>query len=122
MSPEEAAVYATTAGIADEVEAAREDELRRWAAELLSLLTEPAHWQILKLARAPGFRLDNRRLARETGASIDAINIVLSRLLRLGLIETDKTGVWRDLTGLKDITPSAFRKFAVTRLSKLVAK
>lgn len=116
LSPEEAAVYAAVARIADENARLREEQLRHWAAEMLALLTQPVHREMLRLSRLKGFRTDSRWIAREAGASVDEVNIALSRLLRLGLLEVASAGVWTDKTGLADITPASFRKFVAERI------
>jgi len=116
VSPEEAAVYAAVGRIADENARQREEQLRHWAAEMLALLTQPAHREILRLARSPGFRADSRWLAQKMAVGVDEVNIALSRLLRLGLLEVKAAGVWVDKTGLEVITPQSFRKYVSERV------
>ena len=52
---------------------------------------------------------------RETGFTADEVNIAVSRLLRLGLIEMHRDR-WRDLTGLAELNPEKFRKLALAKV------
>jgi transcriptional regulator with XRE-family HTH domain len=112
MDVEEAAVWIA-------VEHSQSDADRHWTAEALAV-TEPIHWQILDLSRAPAFRADSRWLARQTGASTDAVNIAVSRLLRLGLLEM-QAGAWTERTGLADLTEPEFRRLALRRVREMAA-
>jgi transcriptional regulator with XRE-family HTH domain len=117
LSPEEIAVYAAVGRMADESSRLREEQLRHWAAEMLALMTQPAHREMLRLSRQKGFRADSRWVAEKLGVKVDEVNIALSRLLRLGLLEVTAVGVWRDATGLAQITPQSFRKFVAERVA-----
>jgi len=85
---------------------------RHWTAEAMGILTGRAHWQILKLSRSPEFQADSRWLAKQIGVSADTVNVALSRLLRLGLLEMN-AGRWTDRTGLALLTESEFRRLAL---------
>jgi len=63
---------------------ARRDPLKMDAARVI---TDPLHREILELARLAEFRADSSWLARVLGTTVDAVNIALSRLLRLGLLQ-----------------------------------
>lgn len=117
LSAEEIAVYAAVGRMADENARRREEQLRHWAAETLALITQPVHREMLRLSRQRGFRADSRWVAEKIGVKVDDVNIALSRLLRLGLIEVTDVGVWRDTTGLAEITPQSFRKFVAERIA-----
>jgi hypothetical protein len=54
----------------------------------MAITSEPAHWRILRLCRTSEFRPDCRWIVGQIGASVDDVNLALSRLLRLGLLET----------------------------------
>lgn len=116
LSAEEIAVYAAVGRMADENARLREEQLRQWAAEMLALLTQPVHCEMLRLSRDKDFRADSRWIAKAAGVSVDEVNIALSRLLRLGLLEVTAAGVWTDKTGLAAITPASFRKFVAERI------
>jgi DNA-binding MarR family transcriptional regulator len=101
-------VDAEEAGVWIAVEHGRAD------AEVLGILTERAHWQILELIRAPEFRADSRWLAERIGVPADTVNIALSRLLRLGLLEM-RGNRWIERTGLIEFTEKGFRRLALRR-------
>ena len=122
MTPEEATVYIAAQHLPDSSTAARQEQLRHWTAEAVGVVTEPAHWQILRLSRTPEFKPDCRWIAHQTGSSVDAINVALSRLLRLRLLKISRAGEWTDLTGLERLTERAFRKLALVRVREEAAK
>jgi hypothetical protein len=49
------------------------------------------------------------------------VNLALSRLLRLRLLEVNEDGKWKDATGLPELTEKEFRKLALKRARKLGA-
>lgn len=110
LTSAEVAVYQALARVADEHVDLEDRRVRQWGAEMLSLLTEPAHFKILQLARSPDFRRDSRWLAATIGIGVDETNVALSRLLRLGILAFDSDG-WRDTTGLSELTPRNFQRF-----------
>lgn len=116
LSPEETAVYVAVARIADERARAANESLRHWAAEMMALLGQPVHRELLRLTHMKGFKSDSRSAARAIGVGVDEVNIALSRMLRLSLIEVSADGVWRDRTGLAQITPQSFRKYVAERV------
>lgn len=116
LSPEEAAVYAAVGRIADENARVKQEQLRHWAAEMLALLTQPVHREMLRLSRLKTFRADSRWVANEVGVGVDDVNIALSRLLRLGILEVKEAGVWVDKTGLSEITLQSFRRYVAEQI------
>jgi len=122
ISPEEAALYIAAEHTPDSQTAERQHQLRQWTAEAMSVVSEPAHWQILRLCRARGFRPDCRWIAGEIGTSVDQVNLALSRLLRLRLLQIKESGQWKDLTGIPNLTERGFRKLALARVRELAAK
>lgn len=98
MDREETAAYMAVAQSPDPEGAAREQHLRHWAAEAMSIVNDKAHWEILKLCHTARFRPDCRSIAEEIGATVDEVNLALSRLLRLRLLEMTARGEWRDHT------------------------
>ena len=63
MSSEEASAYMAAEHVPDGDTAQRLEHLRHWTAEALAIVTEPAHWEIIRLSRTPGFRSDSRWVA-----------------------------------------------------------
>lgn len=122
MSREEAAVYIAGEHVPNAATAARQAQLLHWTAEAKSIVTEPAHWEILRLARTKGFRADCRWIAGEIGVGVDEVNMAFSRLLRLELLEVRSAGKWKDLTGLKSLTEREFRRLALARVRQKAAE
>jgi transcriptional regulator with XRE-family HTH domain len=121
LSDEEAAVYAAVARVLDEQARVSQEALRHWASEMLSLLSDRVHCEILRLTHAKNFKSDSRWIAEQTGVGVDDVNIALSRLLRLGLLETTAAG-WKDKTGLADITAQSFRRYIAERIPNPLTK
>jgi transcriptional regulator with XRE-family HTH domain len=122
LSPEETAVYAAVARIADEQARAASEALRQWAAEMMALLGDAVHRELLRLMHTKGFKSDSRSVAQAIGVGVDDVNIALSRMLRLGLMEVGADGVWRDKTGLSPITAQSFRKYVAERVKSPLAE
>lgn len=118
ISSEEAAAYTAAEHAPDAQTAQRQHQLRHWTAEAMAITSDPAHWQLLRLCRDRNFHADSRWIAERIGVSVDTVNIALSRLLRLGLLEIDSADQWKDSTGLPRITGSEFRKLALARVRK----
>jgi len=72
--------------------------------------------------RQPEFRTDCRWIAAKTGVSVDEVNVAISRLLRLGLLEARSRGRWKDRTGLARLTAGEFRKLALTKIREKAAE
>ena len=122
MSREEIAVYVAAEHVPAGAEAHRQEQLRHWTAEALCIVTERAHWEIVRLSREAGFRTDCRWIAERSGLSVDEVNMAFSRLLRLRLLEVDAGGKWVELTGLSDLTEPEFRKLALDRVREKAAE
>jgi hypothetical protein len=113
---EEIAYYAA-AEIAPDSEVTRQQEyIRHWTAEVQTLFTQSVHGKILALSRSPQFRADCRWIAEQAGTTVDEVNLAFSRLLRLGLMEVKAKDRWVDLTGLPQVSETAFRKLALERI------
>ena len=118
MESEEAAAYMAAEHVPDTKRARREQQLRHWTAEAMSIANGPVHFEIVRLGRRADFRYDSRWMAAEIGTSADEVNMALSRLLRLGLIEISAGGAWRFTTGLEELTEAAFRKLALAKVRR----
>jgi len=122
MSLEEIAVYVAVQYVPSTQVIDRQQQLRHWTAEGLAIVTDPCHWQIVELTRKRGFRGDCRVIAEQVGVSVDRVNVVLARLLRLRLLEIRPGGRWKDLLGLEERTSAGFRKLALVRIRELAAR
>lgn len=116
LTAEEIAVYTAIGRLGDEESRLHQERVRHWAAEALALLTEPVHRELLQLSKQPEFRGDCRWVAGRLGVSVDAVNVALSRLLRLGLLEMIAKGVWCEKTGLGELTTQHFSTFVAERM------
>ncbi|HEV3197311.1 MAG TPA: hypothetical protein VGZ73_05375 [Bryobacteraceae bacterium] len=119
LTQEEAAVYIAAEHVPDDATAHRQHQLRHWTAEALGIVTERAHWEIVRLSRTDSFQADCRWIAQQASLSVDQVNVALSRLLRLRLLEIGPTGKWTDLTGLPSLTERQFRKLALARVRQM---
>src|SRR5436305_933309 len=122
ISPEEAAVYIAAEHVPGPATAERQNQLRHWTAEAAAIVSEPAHWQILRLLRTPEFRPDCRWIAEQAGVTVDAVNIAFTRLLGLRLVEAGPGGEWKDLIGIPHLTERQFRKLALSRIRHKAAE
>jgi transcriptional regulator with XRE-family HTH domain len=87
----------------------------QWMAEATALMTNPAHWRLLHLLKAPDWRPDMRWAAARLGADIDQLNEALSRLLRLGLLNI-QGDEWRAQSGLADADATHVIEVGLARL------
>jgi transcriptional regulator with XRE-family HTH domain len=122
MDPEEATAYVAAEHAPDTVRAEREEQLRHWTAEAMSIVTERVHWEVFRLCRTSAFHYDCRWIAGQIGTTVDEVNLAMSRLLRLRLVEVSAGGVWRDTTNLPELTEREFRKLALARVRQKAAK
>lgn len=119
MEREETMAYVTASHVPEREVLERQEQLRHWAAEALSIVTDRIHFDILRLMRTASFQADVRWIAGQTGASVDAVNLAVSRLLRLRLLEMTESGEWRDRTNPPATTEREFRKAAMARVREM---
>lgn len=122
MSPEEASAYVAAEHVPDAATHGWQEYLRHWTAEAIAVVTDRTHWQIVRLCRTRGFRADSRWIAAQAGTTADAVNLALSRLLRLRLLQLESTGRWSDQTGIVQLTEARFQKLALTRVREMAAE
>jgi hypothetical protein len=121
MSREEAAAFIAAQHLPDDSTAERERHLRHWSAEAIQIAVDRTHWEIVRLSRRAGVRLDCRSLAQQNSVSVDDVNMALSRLLRLGLVRIDGSGKLADLTNLSNLTEASFLRLALIRVRERAA-
>jgi hypothetical protein len=119
---EEADVYVAAESIPDQPTTQRQEEVRHWTAEAFIIVNARVHWEILRLCHTPEFQPDCRWIAMQIGDSVDNVNLALSRLLQLKLLEVSTTGEWIDRTGLPRLTEREFRKLALMRVRQSAAE
>jgi len=122
MTREEISAYTAAQHVPDAASLRREQQLRHWTAEALAIVTDRCHWRIVELARSRGFRPDCRWVAEQAGTTVDAINVALSRLLRLRLLEIAPQGNWKLHLGARNCDEEEFRRRALIRVRELAAE
>jgi transcriptional regulator with XRE-family HTH domain len=121
LTAEEVAAYVAVEHVPDATITKRQEELRHWTAEALAIMKDQTHWQIVRISRMPGFRPDCRWVAKQLGVSTDAVNMALSRLLRLRLLKIETPHRWRVSVGCGAVSEAEFRKYALIRVRELAA-
>jgi len=91
-------------------------EVRRLTADTANLVADWYHWAILELVRLRDFVADCRWIAQVLGLSVDEVNVAVSRLLHLGLLEMNAPGRWTDRSGDTATSYEDFTRAAVQRL------
>jgi transcriptional regulator with XRE-family HTH domain len=119
MTPEEVAVYVAEQHVPDQSLVSRQEQLRHWTAEALAIATDHTHWQIVRVAASRGFRPDSRWIAGKIGVTVDQVNVALSRLLRLRLLEIGPAGKWKSCLYVDE---KEFHKRALFRVRELAAE
>ena len=122
MSTEEVAAHVTAMHVPEAAHSRREEQLRHWTAEAMAILGEPTHWQIMQLAHSKAFQPDSRWIASEIGATVDEVNVALSRLLRLRLLEMTSADRWEALRVRGQNTEKQFQRSALIRIRELAAE
>ena len=74
-------------------------EIRFLTMETVALLSDSSHRTILEMTSMEGFVPDTRWIARALDLSVDEVNMALSRLTRLGLLEMAAPDRWIDRSG-----------------------
>ena len=74
-------------------------ELRQLSRDASLSLAEWHHPAILELTRLASFRADVRWIARVLGLPVDEVNIAITRLARLGLLDMQSPATWVDKAG-----------------------
>jgi uncharacterized protein (TIGR02147 family) len=96
--------------------AAGYSEVQKLAADTASVITDWHHYAILELTRLHNFKPDSRWIARVLDITTDEVNLALSRLIRLGLLEMADRGRWIDRSGDPTTSLAEFSRVAVERL------
>jgi transcriptional regulator with XRE-family HTH domain len=116
IDEEEAAAYLIAACAPEPDAFARARQLRHWAAEAMAIVEDRTHWETILLCASPDFRSDSRWIAEELGVTADQVNVVLSRLLRLGLLEMSADGKWRSRGEFPIQAEKDFRRIALQQV------
>jgi uncharacterized protein (TIGR02147 family) len=93
-------------------------EIRFLAMETVALLSDGSHRAILEMTSMEGFIPDTRRIARALDLTVDEVNLALSRLTRLGLLEMVAADRWIDRSESSASTDTGFAQKVIRRLSE----
>lgn len=101
-------------------------EYRELSLDLFQAIAEWYHYAILELTQVKGFESNPRWVARALGITVSEVNIAVERLQRLEMLEIDRRGRWKDVSGAvtnvkNELTSIALRKLQKQVLEKAVA-
>jgi hypothetical protein len=95
-------------------------EVQQLAHDAASLVTDWYHHAILELLHLEAFRPDSRWIARVLGLAPDEVNVALTRLVRLGLLEMAARDRWVDKSGDSTVGVEDFTRITIRQLSEQV--
>ncbi|MGH9936225.1 MAG: DUF4423 domain-containing protein [Blastocatellia bacterium] len=95
-------------------------EIRWLTLDTAALLSDGSHRAILEMTSMEGFVTDTRWIARALDLTVDEVNMALSRLTRLGLLEMVAADRWVDLSGANVSSDAGFAQQVIRRLSEQV--
>lgn len=78
------------------VKTSKEPDFAQITLDTFALMSDWYHYAILELMKVRHFKSDAAWIAKTLGVSKNEINAAVERLTRLGLIEIDAKGKWRD--------------------------
>jgi hypothetical protein len=90
--------------------------VRQLVHDAASLISDPLHYDILELTRVESFQPDSRWIARVLDTTPDEVNIAVTRLVRLGLMEMVEKNRWVDTSGPETQTRAGFARLVIRRL------
>ncbi|MCI0389292.1 MAG: DUF4423 domain-containing protein [Acidobacteria bacterium] len=98
------------------------NQIRQLANDAARLLSDAVHRTILELTQLEDFKPDSRWIARVLNLPVDEVNIALTRLIRLGLLEMTSHNRWLDRSGTAGTGNDNFARLIIERLSEEVRK
>jgi transcriptional regulator with XRE-family HTH domain len=93
-------------------------EIRWLTMETVALLSDGSHRAILEMTSMEGFVPDTRWIARALDLTVDEVNLALSRLTRLGLLEMATANRWVDRSEVGLSNGDGFAQQVIRRLSE----
>jgi len=96
--------------------------VQQLAHDTANLISDWYHFAILELVRLPEFRPDTRWIARVLETTPDEVNIALTRLVRLGLLEMTRQNRWIDNSGSATASMNDVTELTIQRLVEQVRK
>jgi uncharacterized protein (TIGR02147 family) len=102
--------------------AATFQEVQQLAHDTANLISDWYHFSILELVQLPHFQPGSRWIARVLGITPDEVNIAVTRLLRLGLLEMKSQSCWVTKSNLVAASINEFARTTIERLQEQVQK
>jgi uncharacterized protein (TIGR02147 family) len=99
---------------------ANQREIQQLAHDTATLISKWYHYAILELTRLQDFQPDSRWIARVLGITPDEVNIALTRLTRLGLLEMVSRQCWVDKSGDTTLSLADFTQVSICKLAEQV--
>jgi transcriptional regulator with XRE-family HTH domain len=94
----------------------RQRQVTELARDTAEVLDDWRNFAILELTRLEQFQPDSRWIARMLGITVDEVNVAISRLCRLRLLQMASDGRWHDLLGDATLDLDHFSDAAVASL------
>jgi len=116
LRPEEIEAFVARERQAGETVVSR--EIRFLTMETVALLSDGSHRAILEMTSMEGFVPDTRWIARALDLTVDEVNMALSRLTRLGLLEMVAVDRWVDRSEAGASSDAGFAQQVIHRLSE----
>jgi uncharacterized protein (TIGR02147 family) len=104
----------------DSEEEVAQGEIQQLANDAANVIADWYHYAILELTRLHSFRPNSRWIARVLDITADEVNLAVSRLARLGLLEMLDRDRWIDKSGNTTASLVEFNQAAVQRLAEQV--
>jgi uncharacterized protein (TIGR02147 family) len=98
----------------------RTEDFRQISADIFNVIADWYHYAILELLTVSGFKPQAAWIARALGISVPEVSFALERLQRLGMIEVDENGKWRQRSGQLTTTGNGFSTTAFRKLQKQI--
>jgi uncharacterized protein (TIGR02147 family) len=97
-------------------------EVQQLAHDTANLISDWYHLSILELLQLPQFQADSRWIARVLGITPDEVNIAVTRLVRLGLLQMRACDRWVANSATVATSMSEFARTTIERLLEQVDK
>ncbi len=95
-------------------------EVQQLAKDTANLVSDWYHFAILELIHLPQFKPDTRWIARVLEITPDEVNVALTRLMRLRLLEMKAPDRWIDRSGSAAASMNDFAQATIAKLQEQV--
>ncbi|MGH9838782.1 MAG: DUF4423 domain-containing protein [Blastocatellia bacterium] len=122
LASEEIAAFVAQERLIAAGDSAASLEIRQLTMDTVSVLSDPTHRSILELMRLDEFTPDSRWIARVLNLTVDEVNVAVTRLAHLGLLEMADHNRWVNKSGETASSNSDFSHMAIERLAERVRR